>query len=359
MSQKKICISCFCEIEGEVCPKCGFIEPAERKSSFLPARMLLGGRYIVGEVLGTDSMAVEYKAWDTETESVVELQEYFPRTVALRAKDSAEIRTDSDKNSEIFAENVATITAGAQKLLGFHGSPNVVNVFDCFEGNNTVYVVKEYIEGMFLSDFVDSCGGSLDEETAFSIMLPVLEGLEELHACGVIHGGITADSVVITADNEIKITDFSFLKKGRPYTTEDITLGLFKEYSPPERYRSKGVYGEYSDIYSAGAVFYKMLSGVKPLDALNRLNGDDIKDIAELVPDIAGHTAKAVMKALNISPDLRFKSASAFKNSLLQIETVEEAEEETKKPKKAAYIIMAAAAALAAVSGTVIYFLLN
>jgi hypothetical protein len=78
MSKKEVCISCFCEKEGAVCSRCGYAESENRKNSLLPARTLLEGRYLTGEVIGIDSASADYKALDTEKKMIVEIQEYFP-----------------------------------------------------------------------------------------------------------------------------------------------------------------------------------------------------------------------------------------------------------------------------------------
>lgn len=361
MGNERRCISCFRMTEKEVCEKCGYVEPMKRRDSILPALEVLVGRYVVGEVLGVDKSSVEYKAWDEEKKAVVEIQEYYPREVATRESASSAIKLISEENREVYLKNISSIKQSAAKMFELSDSPNVVKVFDCFECNNTVYIVKEYIEGMYLSDFLSSCGGSVDTETAVSIMVPVLDGLTRIHKAGLVHRALTPKSIVITVDNEVKITDFRFLKEASPYKFENMTVHFSPGYAPPEQYRSRSKQGAFSDIYSAGAILYRMLTGKKPLDALNRQTQDDLEIPAALVAGLPEYINISIMKALNLTTELRFKSAAEFKNCLIEKKEVVDVEGKIKnlKVKKFNRNTVIMLAALLVTVGLILYFLLR
>ena len=315
-------MSCFCEKENDVCEKCGYIAPQKRSSSFLPAGHLLQNRYIIGEILTSDKMAVEYKAFDTTKGLITEIQEYFPRDFAHRESNSPCINVSSQENLDVYNKNIDSIRSTAEKMINFSSSQSVVNVYGCFAENNTVYVVKEYIEGMRLSDYLSSAGDVIDAGTALEIIIPVLDGLSELHSAGLVHRSLTPNSIAITVDNKIKITDFRFLKDASPYKDEDMTVHFTPGYAPPEQYLSKSRQGAFSDIYSVGAILYKMLTGEKPDDAPNRMSEETVVSPDQINPDIAQHVSLSIMKALEVTSELRFKTAADFKNSLLGIKEV-------------------------------------
>ena len=256
MNFEKICTSCFQEKEDVICNKCGYIEPESRRKSLLPARVFLNDRYIIGEVVNIDNSSIEYKAWDTKEERIVEIQEYYPREIVSRDADDIGVTVASQSNAEAFRKNITSIINSATKMIEVSESPYIVNTYDCFECNNTVYIVKEYMEGMYLSDFIESNGGKVDPDTAVSIIVPVLEGLSQIHKAGLVHRSVTTRSIIITVDNEIKIGNFRFIKEASPYKDENMTVHFSAGYAPPEQYKTKSKQGAFSDVYSVGAVLY-------------------------------------------------------------------------------------------------------
>ncbi len=338
MNYEKLCMSCFKESNGKTCKSCGYAEPDMRSRTMIPARTLLGGRYLIGEVVNLDNVSIEYKALDVQLNRVVEIQEYYPRTIVTRNAEGDILEVNSEDNREIFQKNVMTIKNNALKMTEFSNSPYIVNVYDSFESNNTVYVVKEYIEGVLLGDFIKTSGGRLDINTALSIINPVLEGLSQIHKAGLVHRDLTPKSIILTANNEIKISEFRFLKEASPYKDENMTIHFSSGYAPPEQYRTKSKQGPFTDIYSAGAVLYRMITGKKPVEAISRLNEDDIVPPEDFIPEIPDYISISIMKALNVTAELRFKSASDFKNCLINKKDVVDVDEEIKNIKTKKYL---------------------
>lgn len=361
MNLEKLCLSCFRENDDELCKYCGYVEPEKRRKSLLPARVVLNGRYIIGEVLSVDKSSIGYKAWDTVMECVVEMQEYYPRDIVTRERNGADIVLIGQENSSAFNKNVSSIISSAKKMINLSSSPHIVKIFDCFKCNNTVYIVKEYLEGITLKDYIDSNDGVTDTETALSIIVPVLEGLSTIHKAGFVHRAVSPKNIIITVDNEIKISNFRFLKDASPYKDENMTVHFSAGYTPPEQYRSKSKQGAFSDIYSVGAILYRMLTGEKPADALERTSQDVLVSPKELNPEIPDNVSISIMKAMNMTSELRFKSAADFKNCLLEKKPVVDIDNELKNIKLKEFnrktIIMLAA--VIAIAGFIIYKLLS
>lgn len=361
MDYEKLCISCFRENEDEICKYCGYIEQENRRKSLLPARMLLNDRYIIGEVVNADKSSIEYKAWDTKENRLVEIQEYYPREVALRDDNGLDVTVIMKENYNVFRKNITSILSSAQKMMEFSDSPYLVNIYDCFECNKTAYVVKEYLEGMLLSDFIASYDGQVDVETAVSIVIPVLEGLSQLHKAGLVHRAISPKSIIVTVDNDVKTSNFRFLKEASPYKDENMTVHFSSGYAPPEQYRTRSKQGAFSDIYSVGAVLYRMLAGRRPADALERTGKDELVPPKNFNKSIPENVNISIMKAMNMTSELRFKTVADFKNSLLEKKAVVDIDSELKtvKTENKKRTLIAAAATLAAVAGFVLYMILS
>ncbi len=359
MAYENYCISCFQEkTSGAFCPHCGFEEPQERKHALLPARTVLRERYLIGEVLLHDRSSISYKAFDLQKKEIVEVQEYFPRQMTYRETDGLQIRAVSPKFEEPFAADVQKVYDSGKRMLHLQDCEQVIHVFDVFTENSTVYVVSEYLEGMRLSGYLESCGGTLDLDTALSVLLPVLDGLQRIHSEGLVHRGITPDTILLTADNRIKIIQFQSLKEGSPYQENQMTVHYSPGYAPAEQYMSHSRYGAFTDVYAAGAVLYRMLMGAIPPDAIARSSGNSALDMP---PEIPEHVRLAVEKAMEPDDQMRFKTAAEFKQTLLGQKTITDVGGEIHKvrQRKEMRIVIFLSVVLAVLIAALIYMILN
>ena len=81
------CYKCFSEYEGSgSCPECGFdiTGQEERYPHALRPGTIVGGRYIVGRVLGQGGFGITYAAQDYDTKGLVAIKEFMPETLATR-----------------------------------------------------------------------------------------------------------------------------------------------------------------------------------------------------------------------------------------------------------------------------------
>lgn len=74
--------------------------------------------------------------------------------------------------------------------------PNIVRVRDFFTANNTGYLVMDYYDGISLGDHLVTRGGKLEVDEALRIVVPILEGLEAVHAQGFLHRDIKPNTIV-------------------------------------------------------------------------------------------------------------------------------------------------------------------
>ncbi|MBQ7542917.1 MAG: protein kinase [Clostridia bacterium] len=326
-----ICLSCFHDKgASRACPHCGYIETAQRKRSLLPARYVLQNRYIVGEHLSTDKNGVCYKGFDMQTQQIVEIQEHFPREIVMRADDGVTLVPLSSGDTDWPCSGVRRIYENAQTMKQYSQCEGLLHIYDAFEANRTVYVVNEYLEGMLLEDYLGQCGGAVDTDTALKIILPILDGLGQLHKNNLIHRAVTPKNIVITSDDTVKLINFVFLKESTPYTENEMTVYFSPGYAPYEQYVSKERRGPYTDIYSVGAVLYRMLLGRAPADAVARMEDDTLQE------DLTGtglpeHIVLAILKAMNMNKDRRYKSTTDMKNVLLALTPPVDVDDELNK----------------------------
>src|SRR5690349_8847634 len=88
--------------------------------------------------------------------------------------------------------------------------PNVVGFHDAFELDGQLVMTTDYVEGTTLAELARA--GALPPDEAVRVVQAILEGLEEAHALGIVHRGITAEHVIVAADGSVKLGGFDVAK---------------------------------------------------------------------------------------------------------------------------------------------------
>ncbi len=127
-----------------------------------------------------------------------------------------------------------------------------------------IFLVMGYIEGETLREKIKK-GTVMNAETIF---LKVLEGLRALHSKNILHRDLKPENIMVQTSSDIKILDYGLAKLidyASITSTGDI-LGTYAYMSPEQITDSKHI--DYrSDLYSAGMIFYEMLTGQRPFNA--------------------------------------------------------------------------------------------
>ena len=63
----------------------------------------------------------------------------------------------------------------ARTVAKFNNHPNILDVYDFFEDNNTAYMIMDFLDGMSYKDYIRKKGGTDDVETAVNVTLCVLD----------------------------------------------------------------------------------------------------------------------------------------------------------------------------------------
>jgi len=214
-------------------------------SPLAPAPVIGGGRFALVAKIDEGGMAAVYRAWDGRLgvwrAIKVLLPEYAARRT-LRARFEAEAHT------------MARID-----------SPHVVQVFDVRTAEVLPYLVMELAAGGTLSTWLEE-HRRMPPRLACTVILEVAAGLTAAHAQGVVHRDVKPKNVLVTSDGRCKITDFGIARvDGAEITRSGSTLGTVGYMAPEQRSDAKQVDAR-ADVYSLGAVLYKLLTGVMVSD---------------------------------------------------------------------------------------------
>ncbi|MBF0229865.1 MAG: SUMF1/EgtB/PvdO family nonheme iron enzyme [Desulfamplus sp.] len=320
MNPKNMCMGCMADKKSTtpVCPLCGYDESERRSPLVLKHRTLLADQYVVGKVLGKPGgFGITYLGWDTRLETMVAIKEYLPRDNAGRDTDQSTVVPHSKEDEESFRHGLKAFMLEARTLAKFNHA-SVVRVRTFFEGNGTAYLVMDYYNGMSLESYLIQKGGKIPEKLAVDIMMPILDGLREVHEKGFLHRDIKPHNIYLTEGNLSILLDFGAARFAMGERSRSLSVFLTHGYAPYEQYQRKGKQGTWTDIYAAGATLYRMVTGRTPLDAADRKENDELVPPNRLAQVSTGFT-QAVMKALSMEPSNRPQSVREFQDLMFNV----------------------------------------
>lgn len=321
----RLCMGCMQpkEEDVEVCPRCGY-RVQQRPPAVLPYQAVLNNKFLIGRILGRPgAFGVTYLAWDLVLHTTVAIKEYFPRQWVNRAADHSTVLLHSDNDKNQFAYGLEQFLREARMLAQF-SHPNIVRIREFFQQNNTAYLVMDYCEGVSLEEFVQRKGGTIPEYLACKIMLPILDGLHEVHQKNVLHRDIKPSNIYLTKGDVPILLDFGAARFALGQNTQTLSIILTAGYAPFEQYLSEpgDLLGAWTDIYACGATLYSITTGIVPQNSINRHQKDDLIAPIDLIPTLTPPFNRAVLAALALEPKQRPQTISAFQTLLLGDETV-------------------------------------
>lgn len=201
-----------------------------------------------------------------------------------------------------FAADEATRSAlldKARSLISL-SHPNVTTLFDAGEHEGRLFLAFEFLKGQSLR--AELAGRPMNVRRAVELAIQMADAVADAHAAGFVHGGLSPDSIVITAKGHAKIPAFELAARaGFEKDTGEVRL---RDYDSPEEARGNPA-DERSDIYSVGAVLYEMLTTRRPLHRGASAPSASNAHVPAELDDI-------VLRAVAPNPDSRFQSAAAF-----------------------------------------------
>lgn len=316
---KKLCGNCFNPIKNEPCPYCGYKKSAYRpEPGALPVESVLMGRYSVGEVLGKGGFGVTYKAYDIRNDRIVAVKEYYPNGLVHRDTGTTQISVSSSRYEENFRSGADKFYDEAKTVARFNGNPNIVNVYEFFYENSTVYYSMEFLDGVDLKHYVKSQGGRIPQENALYIMNVITDALLIAHSMNVLHRDISPDNIFVTKDGGIKLIDFGAARQVLAEQSKSLSVILKQGFAPLEQYQRRGKQGPWTDIYALGATVFYILTGKLPDEATERLDYPDIGKASDYGVD-EGFWG-IIQKCMEIRIADRYQSVHQLKEALNGLE---------------------------------------
>jgi serine/threonine-protein kinase len=208
----------------------------------------------------------------------------------------------------------------AQAAASF-AHPNIIDIYDVGEVNDSPYIVMEYIPGDTLKEIIET-EGPFDPDDVAALIEQVAAGLDYAHARGIIHRDVKPQNILVTREGLAKVVDFGIAKgPGESALTDaGLTIGTAHYISPEQASGLSATPA--SDVYSLGIIAYEMLCGQLPFDgnsavavAMMQVNQPPTPP-DEIDPEVPPGAADIVLRALEKDPTRRYPSAGAFAEAL-------------------------------------------
>lgn len=358
----KICMGCMNQVSDndKICPACGYDQSNVReKSYYLDPGTIIGGKFIVGKALEYGGYTVKYLGFDAEAQHKVIISEYLPSDFSTRSDGESEVTIYSGDAYEQFSHGLETFLNEGNKIQQLADTQGVAKVYDCIAENDTGYVISEYLVGTTLKEVLDT-GKVYKPEEAKQFISQILIGLIKVHPLDIIHCDISPETIVVTAEGEIKLMDFGATRYVTTANSKSLAIILKQGYAPEEQYRSRGVRGPWTDVYALGAVMYRMITGKVPVESVDRALLDELKTPTQLGISIPQNIENAMMNALNVYQKDRTPSAQVFLEELnsaqvKRIHVKNKKNDVGKFPKWAKGLVAVLACVIVGVGGVVTY----
>lgn len=242
----------------------------------LESGMLLNERYKILCCIGIGGFGITYLCEDIFLKRNVAIKEYFPEQWAERDETYVSVKHSGMLNAYRYGMEsfMKEIRISAQ----FIHTANLITIYDAFMENDTVYMVMEYLHGISIGREMKK--RNYKPYTSYEvaeIILPILEGLIQIHGKGIVHSDISPGNIIRSYTGYICLIDFGAAKYINESMPKLSSVFIKENYAAPEQYRTAvkkeaSDEGAYTDIYAVGATMYYLLTGKKPKGAVERLS---------------------------------------------------------------------------------------
>jgi serine/threonine protein kinase len=237
--------------------------------------------YQIQSILGSGGFGITYLAWDTNLEKDVAIKEYLPVEFAVRQGETS-VRPRSKGDEDDYYWGLERFLKEAQTLAVFR-HPSIVPVFRFFEAHGTAYMVMEYEKGESFATVMREKRGKFTEEELRALLMPLFDGLAEVHAAGYLHRDIKPGNIFIRRNGTPVLLDFGAARHAVGRKSQNLTSIVTPGYAPLEQYFADGNQGPWTDIYALASILYQAVTGVLPPEAPARVRNDPLTPASQAV----------------------------------------------------------------------------
>jgi serine/threonine-protein kinase len=279
------------------------------KQGDLPAGHMVANRYRVQGLLGKGGVGIVYSVFD----------EHLARKAALKL-----LLTTHAGNQQVVErfQREARIAASI-------AHPGIVDMYERGAHNGLLYLVMEYLDGENIERRIERAGKQPVPFVA-RVGVDMCSALAAAHERDIVHRDIKPSNVFLAESGDyldvVKILDFGLAKlhEGERLTRSNQVFGTLS-YMPPEQLTSSTRVTPAADVYALGCVLYELLAGRPPFVAASQaalglaILQDPPPALRSLRPDVQQDFAQVIERALQKSPQARYRDAGELGDALYPI----------------------------------------
>lgn len=223
------------------------------------------------------------------------------------------------------------------RLAAMLNHPNIVQIYDLGEVEDTYYIAMEYVDGFDLGQILDKSeerGQTIPPAYVARLISQAAMGLHHAHNyrdpsthehLNLVHRDISLPNIMVSRDGIVKLLDFGIAKASNTDSQRDPTqTGVLKgkiSYMSPEYLRGERIDGRH-DLFALGVVMYELITGQKPFQAkgdvqmLQAILTQPPRDPYAFNPSVPHQLVEITMKLLAKDPAERMQSGSEIQSSL-------------------------------------------
>lgn len=280
------------------------MEAGNREASLTPSIFLTlkDSRFVILEEVNRGSMGIVYRARDKVLEEIIALK----------------ILNDYMTADPSAVERFKREARAAKRL----SHPNIVRIHDMFEYGQKKLLSMEFIEGVDLKSVLAD-RKQLPMQEIINVARPVCDALAYAHQQSIVHRDIKPANIMITVNNQVKVTDFGIAKvllAGVDNTRSGSQIIGTPLYMSPEQIMGGDVDAR-TDIYSFGVMMYEMAAGKPPFLEGNIEYHHLHTPPPPLPVEVPDGLQEIILKCMEKKPEDRFQSIGELNQALSKIST--------------------------------------
>jgi eukaryotic-like serine/threonine-protein kinase len=313
-----ICLVCATpnSISTQQCVFCGYdcLSGSSNNSStshhLRSGTTLKQGDYRIDKLLGEGGFGITYQGTYNKNNALVAIKEMWPEKAARKGTVSIWPPSISPQHKSQQLSKFKLEASNQQNC----DHPNIAQVYDWFDENDTCYIVMEFIQGKSLLSILES-RGCLTEQEVIRYFSQVVLALRTIHSNNFLHRDIKPENILIDSQDRAVLIDFGAAREFMSNQSVQMTQVLTPGYAPYEQYSKTGKRGPSTDFYALFASMYELLTGKLPIDAPDRAasivgkSPDPLILPRKINPAISASMEQAILTGMRIRADERFQTA--------------------------------------------------
>lgn len=254
---------------------------------------LVDGKYKILNKIGQGGMSIVYLA----------MNERANKQWAIK-----EVRKDGVQNFQVVKQGVVAETEMLKKL----NHPNLPSIVDVIDGEGTLLIVMDYIEGQHLESVVTEYGAQ-SQEDVLQWAKQLCDVLAYLHSRKppIIYRDMKPSNIMLKPDGKVMLIDFGIAREFKENSRADTTCLGTQGYAAPEQYGGRGQTDARTDIYCLGATLYHLLTGHNPSEPPYALY-----PIRYWNPRLSSGLEKIILKCTQKNPHDRYQNCGELMHAL-------------------------------------------